>query len=94
VTWQRTLTLMVCVQAAMSAQIYYSSPFFPQFLEANGVHPIASVEFWAGAILAASALSSAVFSPLWGGIGDRIGRKKMVWRSAIAASLAMGLTGL
>jgi len=94
VTWPRTLALMVCVQAAMSAQIYYSSPFFPQFLEANGVHPIANVEFWAGAILAASALSAALFAPIWGGIGDRIGRKKMVWRSAIAASLAMGLTGV
>ncbi|MGA2395072.1 MAG: MFS transporter [Candidatus Lustribacter sp.] len=93
-SWRRTLALMVCVQAAMSAQIYYSSPFFPQFLEANGVHPIASVEFWAGAILSASALSSALFSPIWGGIADRIGRKQMVWRSAIAASLAMGLTGL
>jgi DHA1 family multidrug resistance protein-like MFS transporter len=92
--WKRTLALMVCVQAVMSAQIYYSSPFFPQFLEANGVFPLSNVEVWSGAILSASALSSAVFSPIWGGIGDRIGRKQMVWRSAIAASFAMGLTGL
>jgi DHA1 family multidrug resistance protein-like MFS transporter len=92
--WKRTLTLMVCVQAVMSAQIYYSSPFFPQFLEQNGVFPLNRVEVWAGAILSASALSSAVLSPIWGGIGDRIGRKQMVWRSAIASSCAMGLTGL
>jgi MFS transporter, DHA1 family, multidrug resistance protein len=78
----------------MSAQIYYSSPFFPQFLEQNGVFPLNRVEVWAGAILSASALSSAVLSPIWGGIGDRIGRKQMVWRSAIASSCAMGLTGL
>jgi DHA1 family multidrug resistance protein-like MFS transporter len=85
---------MVIVQATMSAQIYYSAPFFPQFLEQNGVFPITNVEFWSGAILAASALSSALFSPLWGGVADRVGRKQMVWRSAIAASIAMGLTGI
>ena len=93
-SWKRTLVLMVIVQATMSAQIYYSAPFFPQFLEQNGVFPITSVEFWSGAILAASALSSALFSPLWGGVADRVGRKQMVWRSAIAASIAMGLTGI
>ena len=88
---------MVCVQAAMSAQIYYSSPFFPQFLEANGVHPLKNVEFWAGLILSLASWRKGrrpLFAPMWGGIGDRIGRKKMVWRSAIAASVAMGLTGL
>jgi DHA1 family multidrug resistance protein-like MFS transporter len=88
------LALMVCVQATMSAQIYYSAPFFPQFLEQNGVFPLTNVEFWSGAILSASALSSALFSPLWGGVADRVGRKQMVWRSAIAASVAMGLTGI
>jgi MFS transporter, DHA1 family, multidrug resistance protein len=93
-SWKRTLVLMVCVQAVMSAQIYYSAPFFPQFLEENGVFPLTAVEFWSGAILAASALSAAVFSPMWGAVADRVGRKKMVVRSAIAASVAMGLTGI
>jgi DHA1 family multidrug resistance protein-like MFS transporter len=85
---------MVIVQATMSAQIYISVPFFPQFLEQNGVFPLTNIEFWSGAILSASALSSALFSPLWGRVGDRIGRKKMVIRSSIAASVAMGLTGI
>lgn len=93
-SWKRTLVLMVCVQAVISAQSYYSTPFFPQFLEANGVFPLTAVEFWSGAIIAASALSAAVFSPMWGGLADRVGRKKMVVRSAIAASVAMGLTGM
>ncbi|HEV8022475.1 MAG TPA: MFS transporter [Candidatus Lustribacter sp.] len=82
---------MVCVQATMSAQNTMPAPFFPQFLEQNGVHPLSSVEFWAGAILSASALTSAVFSPVWGGVGDRIGRKKMVWRSALASAITMTL---
>jgi len=82
---------MVCVQATMSAQNTIVTPFFPQFLEQNGVFPLSNVEYWAGAILSASALSAALFSPVWGGIGDRIGRKKMVWRSAFASAISMTL---
>lgn len=93
-SWKRTLALMVCVQATMSAQNTIAVPFFPQFIEQNGVTQLSSVEFWAGAIISASALTSAVFSPIWGGIGDRIGRKKMVVRSSIAASITMGIMGL
>lgn len=84
---------MVIVQAVIQAQNQLANPFFPQYLEQNGVHPISSVEYWAGAILAVTPLSSAVFAPIWGGVGDRIGRKKMVLRSSIATSLAFILMG-
>ena len=84
---------MVIVQAAMQAQNQLASPFFPQFLEQNGVHPISNVEYWAGAIQASGPLFGALFSPYWGGVGDRIGRKKMVLRSAIASSVAFIVTG-
>lgn len=91
--WKRTLFLMVIVQAAMQAQNQLASPFFPQFLEQNGVHPISHVEYWAGAIQASGPLFGALFSPYWGGVGDRIGRKRMVWRSALASSVAFIVTG-
>ena len=84
---------MVIVQAVIQAQNQIANPFFPQYLEQNGVHPISSVEYWAGAILAASPLTSALFAPIWGGIGDRIGRKKMVLRSSIATSLTFIFMG-
>lgn len=93
-SWKRTLFLMVIVQAAMQAQNQLASPFFPQFLEQNGVHPISNVEYWAGAIQASGPLFAALFSPYWGGVGDRIGRKKMVLRSAIASSVAFIVTGI
>jgi DHA1 family multidrug resistance protein-like MFS transporter len=93
-SWKRTLALMVCVQATMSASIQIPVPFFPQFLEQNGVFPLTHVEYWSGAILSVSALSAAVFSPIWGGLGDRIGRKTMVLRSSLASGVALGLMGL
>jgi DHA1 family multidrug resistance protein-like MFS transporter len=93
-SWKRTLALMVCVQMTMSASIQVSVPFFPQFLIQNHVFPLTSVEYWTGAILSASALSAALLSPVWGGIGDRVGRKTMVLRSSLASGLAMELMGL
>jgi DHA1 family multidrug resistance protein-like MFS transporter len=93
-SWKRTLALMVCVQATMSASIQVSVPFFPQFLIENHVFPLTSVEYWTGVIISASALSAAVLSPVWGAVGDRVGRKTMVLRSSLASGLAMELMGL
>ena len=91
--WKRTLTLMVCVQFTISASNQISTPFLPLFLIQLGVHPLERVEYWAGAIISVSALSAAIFSPIWGGIGDRTGRKAMVLRSSVASSIAMSIMG-
>ncbi|HXP93790.1 MAG TPA: MFS transporter [Candidatus Binatia bacterium] len=85
---------MVIVQAVMVGSYQISSPFMPQFLISLGVHPLAQVEYWTGAILASSSIFSAVASPFWGNLSDRWGRKAMVLRSSIAVGITMGLTGL
>lgn len=84
---------MVCVQVTISASNQISSPFLPLFLIQLGVQPLARVEYWAGAIISVSALSAALFSPVWGHIGDRTGRKAMVLRSSIASSITMATIG-
>jgi DHA1 family multidrug resistance protein-like MFS transporter len=47
--------------------------------------------FWSGAIYAMAPLCAAVVGPLWGGLGDRIGKKPMAIRAnlAIAATTAL-----
>lgn len=85
---------MVIVQAVMSGSYQISSPFMPQFLIELGVHPLAQVEYWTGAILAVNSLFSAVASPFWGNLSDRTGRKAMVLRSALAVGITLGMTGL
>lgn len=92
--WQRTLWLMVGVQAAMSIAFQISAPFLPLFIIQLGVHPIASVELWAGAISSVNFLTSALLSPVWGSMADRVGRKAMVLRSTFAVSLFTALMGL
>lgn len=85
---------MVAVRMTMSMSWSFSGPFMPLFLIQLGVHPIAHVEIWAGAITSSSFLIAALVSPFWGSFADRYGRKRMVIRSCAAASVAAALMGL
>ncbi|MGZ3543178.1 MAG: MFS transporter [Vulcanimicrobiaceae bacterium] len=92
--WRRTLWLMVGVQAIMSFSFSTSAPFLPLFVIQLGVHPIARVDLWAGAIASVNFLLSALFSPLWGSMADCVGRKAMVIRSSTAVCIFTALMGL
>jgi DHA1 family multidrug resistance protein-like MFS transporter len=85
---------MVTVQALMSFAFSVSGPFLPLFVIQLGVTPIAKVSLWAGVIASANFLFAAIFSPFWGGLADRTGRKAMVLRSCLAISLFTALMGL
>lgn len=85
---------MVTVQALMSFAFAVSNPFLPLFVIQLGVTPIAKVSLWAGAIASVNFLTAAIFSPIWGGIADRTGRKVMVIRSCVAISIFTALMGL
>jgi MFS transporter, DHA1 family, multidrug resistance protein len=93
-SWQRTLWLMVTVQALMSFAFSVSGPFLPLFIIQLGVKPIAVVSAWAGVIASVNFLAAAIFSPIWGGVADRTGRKAMVVRSCIAIAVFTAIMGL
>jgi MFS transporter, DHA1 family, multidrug resistance protein len=93
-SWQRTLWLMVTVQALMSFAFSVSGPFLPLFIIQLGVKPIAAVSVWAGVVASVNFLAAAIFSPIWGGIADRTGRKAMVVRSCLAVAAFTAVMGL
>jgi DHA1 family multidrug resistance protein-like MFS transporter len=66
-------------------------PFIPLFYFQLGVGPEANVALWAGATISVSFLASAIFSPIWGSLADRFGRKAMVLRSSIALCVSTAL---
>ena len=92
--WQRTLWLMVTVQALMSFAFSVSGPFLPLYIIQLGVKPIAAVSAWAGVIASVNFLAAAIFSPFWGGLADRTGRKAMVVRSCVAIAVFTALMGV
>src|SRR5262245_1912209 len=56
-------------------------PAFPIILPRLGITDPSAVAIWTGALTAAAPFSAALAGPLWGAIGDRIGRKLMVLRA-------------
>lgn len=91
--WQRTLWLMVGVQTIMSLAFSISAPFLPLYVIELGVKPESAVDVWAGAIASVNFIFAAIFSPIWGGIADRVGRKAMVVRSCSAICVGTALMG-
>ena len=85
---------MVGVQAIMSLAFSTSAPFLPLYIIELGVHPISTVDLWAGAVASVNFLFAAIFSPIWGGIADKVGRKAMVVRSCAAICVFTVLMGL
>lgn len=69
-------------------------PIMPFYLKDMGIQGVAQTQTWAGVAIAAPALALTVATPLWGRLGDRIGRKWMVVRALAGLALAMVVMAL
>ena len=69
-------------------------PFLPLYLKEIGVRPESAVVFWSGALVTSTGISLAIFSPIWGALADRRGRKLMVLRAMLVGGLIIALMGL
>ena len=58
-------------------------PFLPLYVLDLGVEDPVDAQRWAGLLIAANFISSALMAPVWGWLGDRYGRKKMVLRAIL-----------
>ncbi len=85
---------MVAIQTISAMAFSISLPFMPLFLQTLGVHPLSTVEEWAGIIGSANFLTAALCAPLWGALADKFGRRAMVIRSSIGGAITTALMGL
>lgn len=88
--WKRTYRAVWLANLITSVGMMSFLPFFPSLLEEMGVSGDAAVRAWAGAIFGAAPLSATLMSPIWGALGDRLGRKLMVCRAMFAIALFVG----
>lgn len=86
---RRNLKLLWLAQFVNTAGLMMLVPIMPLYMEQLGAG--ARTGLWAGAAVAAPALPLALVTPLWGRLGDRIGRKWMVVRALIGLAAAMGV---
>jgi len=55
------------------------------------VHAGRDLDLWTAAAASASGLAMAIASPIWGVLGDRLGRKPMLIRSMVGGAITVGL---
>jgi MFS transporter, DHA1 family, multidrug resistance protein len=92
--WQRTLYIMFAAQLLSIIGFAFVLPFLPFYIRELGVSDERLVPVWAGVMTGSGALIMAFFSPLWGWLADRHGRKIMVERAMFGGAVitfAMGL---
>ena len=65
-------------------------PLFPLHLRELGITG-AEARIWSGVLFAGAPLVAAFFSPFWGALGDRVGRRIMMVRSNVAIALCVAL---
>jgi DHA1 family multidrug resistance protein-like MFS transporter len=92
--WRRTFSAVWWANFAATAGLQSFLPYFPSHLESVGVEGRGLVAAWAGALFGATPLAAALTGPIWGSLGDRVGRKAMLLRSLLATALFVGLMAL
>jgi DHA1 family multidrug resistance protein-like MFS transporter len=92
--WQRNLYALTVASFLMFTAFGFVFPFLPLFIGELGVGDIQQVEVWSGVSSFGQALVLSAFSPIWGAVADRRGRRLMVLRAAFGGGIVIGLIGL
>ncbi|MEX1024075.1 MAG: MFS transporter, partial [Planctomycetota bacterium] len=91
--WHRTYFSIFFANLITAVGMMSFLPFFPTLLESVGVTDRNELELWSGIIAGAAPLMAALMGPVWGSLGDRVGRKAMVLRAIFGITIFVGLLG-
>jgi MFS transporter, DHA1 family, multidrug resistance protein len=89
--WQRTLWIVFFAQVCTAIGFSMIFPFLPLYVESLGTNTDIGLEFWAGMVFSAQALTMMIASPVWGAIADRYGRKLMLERAMFGGMIVIAL---
>jgi DHA1 family multidrug resistance protein-like MFS transporter len=92
-TWKRNLYVLWVAELVAIAGFTVFSPFLPYYIQELGVTDLRAVELWSGVLFAAQAVTMAIFSPIWGALADRYGRKPMVERAMFGGAVVLTAMG-
>ncbi len=89
-SWRGTFRAVWAANLVTGTGMMSFLPWFPSILENLGLEDPKAVSTWAGLCFGAAPLTATLSAPLWGAVGDRLGRKLMVLRSLLAIALFTG----
>jgi MFS transporter, DHA1 family, multidrug resistance protein len=91
--WQRNL--IVCWLGMFVTGVGFSqiAPILPLYIRHLGVEDTSLIEEFSGIAFGVTFVASAIFSPIWGRLADRIGRKPMLLRASLGMAVVVFVTG-
>lgn len=92
--WRRNLYIICAAELVAILGFSTAFPFLPLFIQELGVTELEQVEIWSGLLATGGAVAMALFSPIWGSMADRVGRKLMVERAMFSGALIISAMGL
>jgi DHA1 family multidrug resistance protein-like MFS transporter len=88
---RRESAALLGVHALLASALEVSLVMMTLYLSSLGVHGERQLAAWSGAAYGVGIAVSAVATPLWGALGDRVGRRAMLLRAACGLSVAQAL---
>ena len=91
--WRKNLYAIAFSQFVALGAANLIFPFMPFYVEDLGVTGSSAVALWSGLLGTATGVTLFIFSPIWGSLADRFGRKPMLLRAYLGATVTMTLQG-
>lgn len=91
--WRKNLIVCwfgIFVTAVGMSQL---APVLPLYIKELGINDVAKVEQLSGIAFGVTFIVSAIFSPVWGQLADKIGRKPMLLRASLGMSIVISSMG-
>lgn len=92
--WRKNLYILWGTQFLAMLGMNLVVPFLPFFVRELGVSDADDLARYSGLVFSGPFFLSLVFTPIWGILGDRYGRKVMVVRALFGLGIAQVLVGL
>lgn len=92
--WQINLWSTVVAQLLTLLGFQAGFILIPYYIQQMGITDPNQVAAWSGAYQSMGSIGLAIFTPIWGMMGDRYGRKPMLVRATAATALIVTLMGL
>lgn len=90
---KRNVTIMWFANFFVAGSMTMVLPFISLYIESMGNFSDSYIQTWSGWVFAVTFITAFIFSPIWGRIGDKYGRKKILMMSATGLAISLMLMG-
>ncbi|MEO8514766.1 MAG: MFS transporter [Ignavibacteria bacterium] len=93
ISWRKNLYIIWSAQLIAMIGMSMVIPFLPLYVKDLGVTEITEVKRWSGLVVSGVFITAFIATPIWGWLGDRVGKKKMVLRAIFGLAVSQLLIG-